>query len=75
MTDNPPIRTYVNKKKKIALHVKLKRYYLKLLTLETMNLLGITKNGMTRDKNGEKIPYLEIIEVVLVHCNVVNNDY
>ena len=40
-----------------------------------MKLLGITKNKITEDKNGEKVPHLEIVEVVLVHCDIVNNDY
>ena len=39
-----------------------------------MKLLGNTKNKITKDKNGENIPHLEITEVVLVHCNFVNND-
>ena len=33
------------------------------------------KNKITKDKNGENIPYLEITEVALLHCNIVNNDY
>ena len=40
-----------------------------------MKLLGSTKNKITKDKNGENIPHLEITEVVLVHCNMVNSDY
>ena len=40
-----------------------------------MKLLGTTKNKITKDENGEKIPHLEITEVVLIHCNIVNNDY
>ena len=40
-----------------------------------MKLLGSTKNKITKDKNGENLPHLEITEVVLVHCNMVNNDY
>ena len=40
-----------------------------------MKLLGSTENKITKDKNGENIPHLEIIEVVLVHCNIVNNGY
>ena len=40
-----------------------------------MKLLGSTKNKITKDKNGENVPYLEITEVVLVHCNTLNNDY
>ena len=40
-----------------------------------MKLLGSTENKITKDKNGENIPHLEIIEVVLVHYNIVNNGY
>ena len=40
-----------------------------------MKLLGSTESEITEDKNGENIPHLEITEVVLVHCNIVNNDY
>ena len=50
-------------------------HYLELLIPETMNLLGNTENKVHKDKNGEKVPHLEITEVVLVHCNFVNNDY
>ena len=40
-----------------------------------MKLLGSTKNKIAEDKNGEDVPHLEITQVVLVHCNIVNNDY
>ena len=40
-----------------------------------MKLLRSTKNKITKDKSGENVPHLEITEVVLVHCNIVNNDY
>ena len=40
-----------------------------------MKLLGSTKNKIAKDKNGENVPHLEITEVVLVHCDIVNNDY
>ena len=40
-----------------------------------MKLFGSTKNKITKDKNGENVPHLEITEVVLVHWNIVNNDY
>ena len=40
-----------------------------------MKLLGNTENKITKNKNGENVPNLEITEVVLVHCNIVNNDY
>ena len=50
-------------------------YSLELLTKQTMKLLGSTENKTTKDKNGENVPHLEITEVVLVPCNMVNNDY
>ena len=50
-------------------------YSLERLTPETMKLLGTTKNKITKNKNGENVPHLEITEVVLIHCNIVNNDY
>ena len=40
-----------------------------------MKLLGSTENKITKDKNGENVPHLEIVELVLVHCSLVNNDY
>ena len=40
-----------------------------------MKLLGSTTGSIAKYKNGEKVPYLEITEVVLIHCNVVNNSY
>ena len=45
-----------------------------MLTPETMKLLGSTKSKITEDKNGETVPYLEITELVSVHCNIVNSD-
>ena len=50
-------------------------HYLEFLTPETMKLFGSTKSKITKDKNGENVPHLEITEVVLLHCNIVNNDY
>ena len=73
--DKPSIQIYVNKiENKITFKIK-NGYSLELLTPETMKLLGSTKNKITKDKNGENVPHLEITEVVLVHCNIVNNDY
>ena len=40
-----------------------------------MKLFGSFKNKITNDENGENVPYLQITEIVLVHCNVVKNDY
>ena len=40
-----------------------------------MKLLGSTENKITKDKNDENVPHLQSTEVVIVHCNIVNNDY
>ena len=71
----PSIQIYVNK---IENRVRFKirnGYSLELLTPKTMKLLGSTKNKLTKDKNGKNVPHLEITEVVLVPCNIVNNDH
>ena len=71
----PPIRIDVNKiKNRITFKIK-QIYYLKPLSPETMKKLGGTKSKTTKDKNGENVPHLEITEEILVHWNVVNNDY
>ena len=75
VTDHPSIRIYINKiENRITFKIKT-GYYLKLLTSETMKLLESTKSKVTKDENGENLPCLEIIQVVLIHCNIVNNDY
>ena len=51
------------------------RYYLEFSTSKTMKLLGSAKSQITKDGNGENVPYLEVTEVILVHYNIVNNDY
>ena len=74
-TDNPPIRIYLNKiENRITFRIKTE-YYLQFLTPETMKFLGSTKNKITKIENEEIVPHLEITEVVLAHCNIVNNDY
>ena len=40
-----------------------------------MKLLGSTESEITKDKNGENVPHLEIVELVLVRCSLANNDY
>ena len=40
-----------------------------------MKLIWSTKSKITKDKNGENVSYLEITEVILIHCNIVNNSY
>ena len=71
--DEPSVQIYVNEIEN-RITFKIKNWYsLELLTAETMKLLGSTKNKTTKDKNGENVPHLEITEVVLVHCIIVNN--
>ena len=40
-----------------------------------MKLLGSTESKITKDKNGENVPHLEVVELILAHCNLANNDY
>ena len=69
------MRIYINKiENRITFKIKT-GFYLELLTLETMKVLGSTKNKITKDENGENVSHLEITEVVLLPCNIVNNDY
>ena len=70
-----PIKIYRNKiESRITIKIKV-RYYPELVTPETMKLLGITKNKITKNENAVNVPLLEITEVVLIHGNVVNNSY
>ena len=67
------MRIYVNKTaKRIKFEIN-SGYYLKHLTTEVMKLIGSTKNKITMKKNGENVP--QISELILVHCNFVNNCY
>ena len=75
VTNNPSIIIYVNKlENRITFKIKT-GYYVEILTPETMILLGSTKSKITKDENGKNLPHLEITEVVLVQCDVVNNNY
>ena len=72
---DPPIEIFVSKNEnKITFKIK-KGYYLELLTPETMKLLGSTESKITGEKNGENVPHLEVVELVLIHRNVVDNNY
>ena len=74
VTDNPSIRTYLNEiEKRITFRIKA-GYYLELLTPKTMKLFGSTKSEINKDENDENVPHLEITEVALYHCNIVNNN-
>lgn len=50
-------------------------YYLEFSTPQTMKLLGISEKRITKNKNGENLPGLEVAEVVFFHCNLVYNAY
>ena len=66
---------YVDKiQNRITFRIK-NGFSLEPLTPETVKLLGSTGNKITKDKNSENVPHLEITEVVLIHCNIVNNEY
>ena len=73
--NKPSVQIYVNKIENRVIFKIKNGYSLELLTPETMKLLGSTKIKITKGKNGENVPHLEITEVVLVHCNIVNNDF
>ena len=66
-TENPPVQIYPNKIKN-RIVFKIKTGY-RIRIPETMKLLGSGK------KDGENVPKLESVEIVLVHCNLVKNDY
>ena len=69
------MKIYVNKIEK-GITFKIKTgYCLDLVMSEVMKLLQSTKDKMTKDEKGEKYSHLEITEIVLVHCNIVNSDY
>ena len=69
------IRIYINKiENRITVKIKTV-YYLKPLTPEKRKLLGSTKSMITKNEKGENVFNLEITEVVLVYCNIVNNNY
>ena len=75
MTENVPVQIYPNKiKNRIVFKIKT-GCQLKLLTPETMKLLRRGKKDVNKDKDGENVPKLESVEVVLVPCNLVKSDY
>ena len=71
----PPVQIYVNKiKDRILFKIKT-GYKLELRSKETMQLLESSKKDIHRNKYDEIVPKLETVEAVLVHCNLVNNNY
>ena len=75
LNENPPVQIYPNKiKNRIVFKINT-RYKLELLSQEKIELLGSTKKDDDQDKDGEDVAKLESVEVVLAHCNLVNNNY
>ena len=69
------MQIYPNKiKSRIIFKIKT-GFKLELLSAQTMKLLGSTKKEIDTDKNGENVPKLKFVDVVLIHCNLVKNDY
>ena len=69
------VRIYVNKiENRITFKIKT-GYHIQLLTLGTMKLPVVFKGKTTREENGGNVLHLKITEVILLHCNIFNNDY
>ena len=75
ISETAPIIIYANTINNRMVFKKKTGYKLELLSKETMKLLGSTKDTIDADKNSENVPRLENVELVLVHCNLVNNSY
>ena len=75
ITENPSLQIYPNKIKNSIVYKIKTGYKLELLTPETMRFLGSTKKDAVANKNSENVPKLESVESILVHCNLVNNNY
>ena len=73
IADNSPMQIYINKIR-VVFQIKT-GYKLELLSKETMKFLGSIEKVTDRDKKGGNVPKLGIADVVLMHCNVVNNSY
>ena len=75
ITNVSPVLIYVNEiNNRIVFKIK-SGYKLELLSKETMKLLGSSTDTIDGDKNSELVPKLESVDLIFVHCNVVNNSY
>ena len=75
LTAIPFIHIYINRiDNELVFKIK-DSYNLELQTPETMELSGSTKKVIDSTKNGENVPSFEIVKVVLIHCNLVDNQY
>ena len=75
LDEDPPVELYPNRiNNRIVFKIKID-CKLELLTPETMRLSESTKKVVVQDKNGKDVLKLESVEIILVHCHVVNNNY
>ena len=75
LTTISPIHVYINRiNNRLVFEIK-GEYKLELQTPETMELFGRTKKVIDKTKNGENVPNFEVVEVVLVQCNLVHHQY
>ena len=75
IADAAPILIYANNIINSIIFKIKTGYKLELLSEETMKLFGSTSSIIDKDKNSDTVPKLENVEVILVHCNLVNNSY
>ena len=75
VTGTYPVLIYVNETNNRKVFKIKSRYKLELLSKETMELLGSSKSVVDSDENSKLVPKLESVDLVLMHCNLVNNDY
>ena len=75
LTTFPPIHVYINRINNRFVFKMKDGTNLELQMPETMKLFGSTKKLIDKTKNEENVPSLEVVEVVLVHCNLVDNQY
>ena len=73
LTSNPLIHIYISIiSNRLVFKIKVE-YKLELQTSEIMKLFGSTKKLIYKTKSGENLPSIEMVEVVLVQCNLVDN--
>ena len=75
LADKRPVQIYFNRiQSRIKFKIKT-RYYIEPLTPAARKLLQSTERRISKHKNGENVSQLEIADVALVHCNIVNSRY
>ena len=74
-TDNTPIQTYINKIKNRVIFKTKSRHSLELLSSKNYGITWKNYKMIIKDKNSEDVPHLDITEVVLVHCILLNGTY